>query len=173
MWESICFSIWTPSIRSSIRYDDSPTWGLTAFLTRDVLQALPYWNQTQLSAFEAVLDAFQGYDNLAGVFVANEAMTFCQSYPSFHCDHALTLAFMVVNGSDTAPFIKAAIRDVKSYRESKKYRDIPVGYSAGESVPHVPSHKQLFSLCTLTIQSILTQTLNYTPCFHADERGYS
>lgn len=40
------------------------------------LQAAPEWNQTQLSAFEAVLDTFQGYDNLAGVFVANEAMTF-------------------------------------------------------------------------------------------------
>lgn len=41
-------------------------------------QALPAWNQTQLSAFEAVLDAFEQYDNLAGVFVANEALTFRQ-----------------------------------------------------------------------------------------------
>lgn len=38
-----------------------------------------------------------------------------------------------VNGSDTAPFVKAAIRDVKSYRDSKNYRNIPVGYSAGKS----------------------------------------
>lgn len=74
----------------------------------------PGWNQTQLSAFEQVLDAFQGYDNLAGVFVANEAMT-------------------RLNGSDAAPFVKAAIRDVKSYRESKNYRNIPVGYSGGSS----------------------------------------
>ena len=37
----------------------------------------------------------------------------------------------IVNGSDTAPFIKAAIRDVKAYRDQKKYRTIPVGYSAG------------------------------------------
>lgn len=42
------------------------------------VQALPFWNQTQLSAFEAVLDEFQQYDNLAGVFVANEAMTMRQ-----------------------------------------------------------------------------------------------
>ena len=75
-------------------------------------QADPYWNQTQLSAFEKVLDAFQGYNNLAGVFVANEALT-------------------MLNGSDTAPFVKAAIRDVKAYRNQKKYRDIPVGYSGG------------------------------------------
>jgi len=47
-----------------------------ALLITASAQALPAWNQTQLSAFEAVLDTFQGYDNLAGVFVANEAMTF-------------------------------------------------------------------------------------------------
>ena len=76
-------------------------------------QFVPGWNQTQLSSFEAVLDAFQGYSNLAGVFVANEAMTF-------------------LNGTDLAPFIKAAIRDVKSYRQQKKYRNIPVGYSGGK-----------------------------------------
>lgn len=42
------------------------------------IQALPAWNQTQLSAFEDVLDEFQQYDNLAGVFVANEALTLRQ-----------------------------------------------------------------------------------------------
>lgn len=73
----------------------------------------PYWNQTQLSFFTQVLDAFHQYDNLAGVFVANEAMT-------------------RLNGSDTAPFVKAAVRDVKAYRKSKGYRDIPVGYSGGK-----------------------------------------
>ena len=35
------------------------------------------------------------------------------------------------NRSDTAPYIKASIRDIKVYRDSKKYRKIPVGYSAG------------------------------------------
>lgn len=91
--------------------------GIYLFLDLDTfdtqfIQDNPFWNQTQLSAFEKVMDTFQGYDNLAGVFVANEALTF-------------------LNGSDTAPFIKAAIRDVKSYRQSKKYREIPVGYSGG------------------------------------------
>ena len=36
----------------------------------------PSWNQTSLSAFEAVLDEFQKYDNTAGVFVGNEVLTF-------------------------------------------------------------------------------------------------
>ena len=34
------------------------------------------WNQTQLSAFEKVLDEFQKYDNTAGVLVGNEVLTF-------------------------------------------------------------------------------------------------
>lgn len=48
---------------------------LRILLILSSIQALPAWNQTQLSAFEAVLDEFQSYDNLAGVFVANEALT--------------------------------------------------------------------------------------------------
>ena len=47
-------------------------------LTFSSMQTLPAWNQTQLSAFTDVLDEFQQYDNLAGVFVANEALTFRQ-----------------------------------------------------------------------------------------------
>lgn len=34
--------------------------------------------------------------------------------------------------------MKAAIRDVKSYRESKGYRNIPVGYSAGKLTMMIP-----------------------------------
>ena len=57
--------------------------GIYLFLDLDTFdtqfdQATPAWNQTQLSAFQEVLDAFQQYDNLAGVFVANEALTFRQ-----------------------------------------------------------------------------------------------
>ena len=44
----------------------------------------PYWNQTQLNAYEAVLDSFHTYDNLAGVFVGNEVLNFgTQSVPTF------------------------------------------------------------------------------------------
>lgn len=34
--------------------------------------------------------------------------------------------------SEAAPFIKAAARDLKAYRSSKGYREIPVGYSAAD-----------------------------------------
>ncbi|KAI9823997.1 MAG: hypothetical protein M1819_001085 [Sarea resinae] len=73
----------------------------------------PAWNTTQLTAFEQVLDEFQKYDNTAGVLVGNEVLT-------------------VGNGSVAAPYVKAAARDIKAYRASKKYRDIPVGYSAAD-----------------------------------------
>ncbi|KAI9737331.1 MAG: hypothetical protein M1834_009484 [Cirrosporium novae-zelandiae] len=74
-------------------------------------QNKPSWTKSKLSAFEAVLDEFQQYNNTAGVFVGNEVLTFA-------------------NGSSAAPYVKAAARDVKAYRDSKNYRKIPVGYSA-------------------------------------------
>jgi hypothetical protein len=40
-----------------------------------ITQDAPQWNQTQLEAFQKVMDAFQGYDNLAGFFVGNEVIT--------------------------------------------------------------------------------------------------
>jgi hypothetical protein len=39
---------------------------------------------------------------------------------------------MTGNGSVAAPYVKAATRDVKAYRDAKKYRNIPVGYSAAD-----------------------------------------
>ena len=41
-------------------------WNGWVLLIRNGVQDTPEWNQTQLSRFTAVLDAFQGYDNLAG-----------------------------------------------------------------------------------------------------------
>lgn len=78
-----------------------------------ISQTDPYWDSTLLDAYEKVLDTFQGYDNLAGVFVGNEVLT-------------------TTNGSWAAPYVKAAARDVKAYRDSKGYRQIPVGYAAAD-----------------------------------------
>lgn len=36
------------------------------------------------------------------------------------------------NGARAAPFVLAAARDIKAYRDSKGYREIPVGYSAAD-----------------------------------------
>lgn len=78
-----------------------------------VEQVTPKWTKAQSDAFEKVMDEFHQYDNLAGFFVGNEAIT-------------------TANGSVTAPYIKAAARDMKAYRDSKKYRTIPIGYSAAD-----------------------------------------
>jgi 1,3-beta-glucanosyltransferase GAS1 len=36
------------------------------------------------------------------------------------------------NGTDAAPFVKAATRDTKAYMKSKGGRYIPIGYSAAD-----------------------------------------
>ena len=59
------------------------------------------------------MDAFAGYDNTLGFFIGNEVVA-------------------KANQSLASPFIKAATRDLKAYRDSKNYRNIPVGYSAAD-----------------------------------------
>jgi hypothetical protein len=59
------------------------------------------------------MDEFHQYDNVAGFFIGNEAIT-------------------TANGSVTSPYIKAAARDMKAYRDEKGYRTIPIGYSAAD-----------------------------------------
>ncbi len=73
----------------------------------------PSWNQTQFDHYAAVMDAFATYTNVLGFFVGNEVIA-------------------TNNESSAAPYIKAAAHDMKAYRKSKKYRDIPVGYSAAD-----------------------------------------
>lgn len=76
-------------------------------------QEAPHWNETQFTRFQAVLDEFQAFPNTAGVFVGNEVIT-------------------TKEGSAAAPYVLAAARDMKVYRDMKGYRNIPVGYSAAD-----------------------------------------
>ncbi|CAN9276654.1 unnamed protein product [Alternaria alternata] len=78
-----------------------------------VEQNTPRWETDQRDAFAKVMDEFHQYDNVAGFFIGNEAIT-------------------TANGSVTAPYIKAAARDMKAYRDEKGYRSIPIGYSAAD-----------------------------------------
>ncbi|KAI4236319.1 MAG: hypothetical protein LQ352_008019 [Teloschistes flavicans] len=87
----------------------------------------PAWNQSQLAAFSTVLDEFQKYDNTAGVFVGNEVLTTAEV-------------------SNAAPYVKAAVRDMKAYRDSKNYRKIPIGYSAAD-VPGLRPMLQNYLAC--------------------------
>lgn len=59
------------------------------------------------------MDAFADYNNTLGYFIGNEVIA-------------------LNNQSLAAPYIKAAARDLKAYRDSKNYRKIPVGYSAAD-----------------------------------------
>lgn len=61
------------------------------------------------------MDTFHKYDNILGLFVGNENIAKRGDSPA-------------------APFIKAAARDMKAYRDKKGYRKIPVGYSAADIV---------------------------------------
>jgi 1,3-beta-glucanosyltransferase GAS1 len=59
------------------------------------------------------MDSFHTFENVAGFYIGNEVIT-------------------MENGSAAAPYVKAATRDLKAYRDSKNYRKIPIGYSAAD-----------------------------------------
>lgn len=59
------------------------------------------------------MDTFQKYDNILGFFIGNENIA-------------------TKDDSPTAPYLKAAARDMKAYRDAQGYREIPVGYSAAD-----------------------------------------
>lgn len=63
--------------------------------------------------YSAVMDAFIEYDNLMALYVGNEIIA--ESGQSL-----------------SAPFIKAAVRDMKAYRDQKGYRKVPIGYTAAD-----------------------------------------
>ncbi|KAF4632255.1 hypothetical protein G7Y89_g5873 [Cudoniella acicularis] len=78
-----------------------------------IVQTAPTWTDTQFIAFVEVMDIFAGYKNLAGFWIGNEVIN-------------------EVGGSSSAPFIKAAVHDMKEYMAAKSYRRIPIGYSAAD-----------------------------------------
>ncbi|KAE8159456.1 Glucanosyltransferase-domain-containing protein [Aspergillus tamarii] len=78
-----------------------------------ISQDKPQWTHSQFDRYKAVLDEFQKYNNTAGLFVGNEVIN-------------------TKEGSVAAPYVLAAAHDIKSYRNEKGYRNIPVGYSAAD-----------------------------------------
>ncbi|KAH9214863.1 Glucanosyltransferase-domain-containing protein [Leptodontidium sp. 2 PMI_412] len=78
-----------------------------------IVQATPTWTEEQFGAFAKVMDEFQQYDNLGGFWIGNEVIN-------------------NLGGSPSAPYIKAAVADMKSYLSAKGYRSIPIGYSAAD-----------------------------------------
>ncbi|KAL9603655.1 MAG: hypothetical protein Q9219_000974 [cf. Caloplaca sp. 3 TL-2023] len=73
----------------------------------------PQWNQEIYSRYTAVVDTFQKYSNTLGFFAGNEVTN-------------------AANNTEASAFVKAAVRDVKSYIVQKKYRPIGVGYATND-----------------------------------------
>ncbi|BFZ59384.1 hypothetical protein YB2330_000393 [Saitoella coloradoensis] len=81
--------------------------------TTQINQSDPTWTGAQYAGWQSVMDEFAQYDNLLGYFSGNEVIT-------------------TADGSPSAPFIKASIRDAKAYLKEKSYREVPVGYAAAD-----------------------------------------
>ncbi|KAH8801744.1 Glucanosyltransferase, partial [Xylogone sp. PMI_703] len=81
--------------------------------TTQIEQTGPQWTKEQFYAFATVMDIFSSYSNLAGFWIGNEVIT-------------------SNTGSPAAPYIKAAVTDIKAYMAAKKYRTFPIGYSAAD-----------------------------------------
>ncbi|EXJ82898.1 hypothetical protein A1O3_06714 [Capronia epimyces CBS 606.96] len=72
------------------------------------------WTENKSESYRAVLDNFQQYDNTAGMFVGNEVLN-------------------TLDDAGAAPYVLSAAVDLKTYRDARKYRKIPIGYSATDT----------------------------------------
>lgn len=84
------------------------------------------YNADYLQTVFATVDEFAGYSNVLGFFAGNE----------------------VINDIDTtsaATYVKAVVRDIKKYLKARKYRQIPVGYSAADVSENVQLAAQYFN----------------------------
>ena len=76
-------------------------------------RADPEWTMDMYSNWTGTVDAFAKYDNLLSFTIGNE----------------------VINDEDTtiaAPYIKAATRDIKAFRDARGYRPIPISYGSAD-----------------------------------------
>ncbi|KAH7586679.1 hypothetical protein B1J92_G00286g [Nakaseomyces glabratus] len=73
----------------------------------------PSWDLEIFDRYKSVVDMFANYSNVLGFFAGNEVTN-------------------DATNTDASAFVKAAIRDTKSYIKEKGYRGIPVGYSSND-----------------------------------------
>lgn len=85
----------------------------------------PTWDIDLFDRYKSVIDSMHKYNNVLGFFAGNEV-----------ANSAAT--------TDSAPFVKAAIRDTKEYITTKKYRNIPVGYASNDDAKIRSSIAQYF-----------------------------
>ncbi|KAH3683052.1 hypothetical protein WICPIJ_005978 [Wickerhamomyces pijperi] len=73
----------------------------------------PAWDVPLYKRYTDVVDALSNYTNVLGFFAGNEVSN-------------------NASNTDASAFVKAAVRDVKSYVKKQGYRTIPVGYSTND-----------------------------------------
>lgn len=74
----------------------------------------PSYNAKYLQSVFATIDAFIQYDNTLAFFSGNEVVN----------DQ--------LNSTEAAPYVKATTRDMRQYVRTRKYRSVPIGYSAAD-----------------------------------------
>ena len=85
----------------------------TPFYSLNRADPNPSYNDVYLQNVFATIDAFANYDNTLAFFSGNEVINNAET-------------------SSTAPYVKAVTRDMRQYIRNRKYRTIPVGYSAAD-----------------------------------------
>ncbi|CAD6499447.1 BgTH12-03563 [Blumeria graminis f. sp. triticale] len=81
----------------------------TSSINRDT----PTWTTELFASYASVVDALAPYPNVLGFFAGNEVSN-------------------EVNNTQASAFVKAAVRDIKAYIKTKKYRPIGVGYATND-----------------------------------------
>jgi hypothetical protein len=74
----------------------------------------PTWTTDLFADYAAVVDAMANYTNVLGFFAGNEVSN-------------------DVANTNASAFVKAAVRDMKSYIKTKDYRTIGVGYATNDN----------------------------------------
>ena len=73
----------------------------------------PQWNTALYERYTSVIDAMAPYTNTLGFFAGNEVSN-------------------NISNTNSAAYVKAAVRDMKAYIKSQNYRSIGVGYAADD-----------------------------------------
>ena len=73
----------------------------------------PAWNEDLYTRYTAVVDSMSKYTNTLGFFAGNEVSN-------------------APNNTAASAFVKAAVRDMKAYIVSKKYRPMGVGFASND-----------------------------------------
>ncbi|KAI9889019.1 MAG: 1,3-beta-glucanosyltransferase gas1 [Vezdaea aestivalis] len=73
----------------------------------------PSWDIPLFNRYSAVVDAMSKYNNVIGFFAGNEVAN-------------------NISNTNSMPFVKAAVRDMKAYIKQKNYRPMYVGYAAND-----------------------------------------